>query len=441
MIRGTLSVLAALGFVVLSNPWRASVAACRGCFLAGAATADITPPVGTPLAGYGGLGRRLLIPDLLDRHPHAFWFKPSRGVHLPIMARALVLERGAVRVLWIAVDLVGVDSQLVSDLRSRLASEGHRYTAVIVAASHTHSGPGGFARSGFLGFVALDRFVPEIADHLLQGMVRATRQAEANKRPARVGGGSGAATGITTSRLDLPLDPELGVLKVVAADGTPLALLWNYAIHGTVLGKANLQFSGDLMGVAAQRLERRLGVPALYTNGAVADVSPTRRRLEGAEALGEVLAREVLAVWNRVTLEREPQLHALVERFNLPEPRLTLRACLGRWVPRALTVGLGRALPAESELVGVAVGAHAWLTIPGELQTQFGHELKAEGRRYFRGTFVVGLANDYLGYFLTREAFRRVGYVQCASLYGESGGEAVAEQANALLKRLGQSRQ
>lgn len=456
---GCVWLLAALGLFALSTaqpglsaPWRGHTRAlahaarasalsphgreCSDCLRAGAASVEITLPVGVPLAGYGGLRRRLLIPDLLDRYPYAFWFKPSRGVDLPIMARALVLERGDVRVLWLAVDLVAVDARLVADLRARLASEGHRYTAVVVAASHTHSGPGGFARSGFFGFLALDRFVPPIADRLVHGMVGAARRAELRKIPARVGGGSGEAPGIGESRLDLPLDPEVGVLKVTATDGAPVALLWNYAVHGTALQKENLRLSGDLMAAAAERLERSLGVPALYTNGAVGDVSAARHGSDGAAALGEALAREVLAVWSRVTPEAGATLSALVEPLKLPVPRLALRSCLGRWVPRSVSPGLGWALPEESQLVGVVVGATAWLTIPGELQTQLGQEVKAEGRRVFRRTFVVGLANDYLGYFLTPEASRRVGYIACANLYGEAAGAVVTERAKALLRRL-----
>lgn len=412
---------------------------CPGCLRAGAHSVDVTPPVGVPLAGYGEFGRRRLVPDLLGLHPYAFWFKPSRGVHQPLKARALVLERGQVRVLWIAVDLIGVSPVLVSDLKSRLVAEGLSYSAVIVAASHTHSGPGGFARSGLFGFLALDRFVPEVADHLLRGMVEAARQAELKKIPARVGGGSGVATGIAVSRLNLPLDPEVGVLKVVAADGAPLALLWNYAVHGTALGWNNLLFSGDLMGVAAQRLERSLGVPVLYTNGAVADVSPARHGLEGAEALGEALAREVRAVWDRVKPGGRSTLSTLKEPFELPKPRLTLRNCVGHWVPRSVTVGLGWAMTQTSELVAVAVGDHAWLTIPGELESRLGQEVKAAGRGFFQGTFVVGLANDYLGYLLTQEAYRRPSYIGCVSLFGERAGERVTARAKALIRRLGES--
>ena len=53
--------------------------------------------------------------------------------------------------------------------------------------------------------------------------------------------------------------------------------MWNYAIHGTALGRDNFLLSGDLMADASLRLERELGVPALFVNGAVGDVSPRPR--------------------------------------------------------------------------------------------------------------------------------------------------------------------
>ena len=50
---------------------------CPECVTAGAAHVALRVPPGTPLAGYGGLKRRLLFPDVLGRHAHAFWFAPS----------------------------------------------------------------------------------------------------------------------------------------------------------------------------------------------------------------------------------------------------------------------------------------------------------------------------------------------------------------------------
>ncbi|MBI2553649.1 MAG: hypothetical protein HYV92_04330 [Candidatus Rokubacteria bacterium] len=228
------------------------------------------------------------------------------------------------------------------------------------------------------------------------------------------------------------------MLKVVALDGRPIALLWNYAIHGTVLGKENLLLSGDVMGAASLELERALGVPALYTNGAVGDVSPALRGWPGVRQTADTLAREVLTTWRRTPVQRESELRAVSDRLRLPPPRLSLRNCLGRWVPGWLTVGVGWGFPSQSEMVGVAVGASAWVTVPGELQTRLGQAVKAEGRRLFGDAFVVGIANDYAGYFLTAEEYARPSYIACASLYGEGGGQIVAARAMEILGRLRQ---
>src|ERR1700674_4646023 len=63
-----------------------AAAACVDCLRAGAARGAPAVPAGTPLAGYGALDRRLLVPDVLGRHPHAFWFKPSEGTLDPLAA-------------------------------------------------------------------------------------------------------------------------------------------------------------------------------------------------------------------------------------------------------------------------------------------------------------------------------------------------------------------
>src|SRR5262249_15446430 len=90
---------------------------------AGAATIDVAVPPGTPLGGYGAFPRRAWIPDVLGRHPYAFWFTPSTGVHDPIRVRGLLLESAKVRLLWLVADLVGIDPTLVSALQSRLSRQ------------------------------------------------------------------------------------------------------------------------------------------------------------------------------------------------------------------------------------------------------------------------------------------------------------------------------
>ena len=417
-----------------------AAAAPSARLLAGATSVVVSLPEDTPLGGYGGFPRRAWMPDLIGRYPDTFWFRPSTGVHDPIRVRALVLEAGSVRVLWLALDLVGMDPTLLADLRSRLDQLGLRYGAVIAAASHTHSGPGAYARSDLFGVLALDRESPRVRGRIFSAMEEAARQAERRKRPATVGTGWTEVAGITDSRVHGPLDPELGVLKVIGSDNRPIAVVWNYAIHGTMLGRTNSKLSGDVMGDASARIEEQLGAPTLYVNGAVGDVSPRQHGWDGVAATGKLLSAAVLALWPRIASDPDQRVMTGAETAALPAPALELRNCLGRWIPRGTRLGLHSALPAAAAIAVVSVGRSAWVTIPGELDTQLGLDIKTAGRARFARTFVAGVANGYQGYFLAAQHFRTPSYVSCGSLYGERGGEIVRDAAIGGLRELGERR-
>src|SRR3954470_1193740 len=98
--------------------------ACAGELRAGVGRADITPPVGTPLGGYG------------DRKG-----APSTGGHDPIMAKALVLDDGATRLAVVTTDLVGISPEMTGRV-AELA--GFPRERLLLCASHTHSGPGAY---------------------------------------------------------------------------------------------------------------------------------------------------------------------------------------------------------------------------------------------------------------------------------------------------------
>ena len=141
---------------------RAAAAPPTPSLTAGAASVEVALPDGPPLAGYGGFPRRAWFPDVLGRHPHAFWFRPAQGVHDPVRVRALALADARTSVLWLSIDLVGMDPSLTAELGERLRRAGIAYSTLIVSASHTHSGPGAYVDSALFAFVALDRPSTEI---------------------------------------------------------------------------------------------------------------------------------------------------------------------------------------------------------------------------------------------------------------------------------------
>jgi hypothetical protein len=432
----TAAALAASLLGLAPTATAAPTAACDTCLRAGAARVAFAVPPGTPLAGYGDRVRRLLVPDLLGRYRHAFWFRPHAGSLDPIGARALVLESEGHRLTWLAVDLVAVDRAFTARVSQALQAAGLSPGTLMVSASHTHSGPGAFMQSGVLGIVAVDRQDRDVTDALVGSLVEATRRAEAAKVPARMASASVTAPELTTGRLGQPVDPEIVVLKIVSDSGTPIASVWNYAIHGTMLPAVNLRLSGDVMGVASRELERITGVPALFVNGAVGDVSPARHGEVETASAGRELAAAVRSGWDAATHPKPAALSVARARVVLPPPVLSVRNCVGRWVPRRLTVPLGGVIPREAELVAVRLGRVAWVAVPGELQSRLGETIKRAGRPALDRVLVAGLSNDYLGYFVTAADYQRVTYVACASLYGPEAGARLTEAAADLIHRL-----
>ena len=419
------------------GPRRARAAEPAATLRAGAARVAFRVPAGTPVAGYGSVRRRRLFPDVFGLRPYAFWFKPHEGELDPLGARALVLDDGRARLVWVAVDLVVVDRAFVRAARRRLEAAGVPPGALIVSASHTHSGPGAFVESRLMGIVATDRYEDAVRRALLDAVVEATRRADAAKAPAWVGARVVQAPPLTRGRLGRPVDEDLVVLRLASPAGAPIALLWNYAIHGTMLGPRNLAYSGDVMGVASQELERRLRVPALFVNGAAGDVSPSGHGRAAALAAGRVLADAVEAGFARAAPVPVRALALGTTRVALPRPYLSVQNCVGRWVPRGLTLPLGSALPREAELVAGALGGAAWVTVPGELQARLGREVKEAARATGARGFVAGYSNDYLGYLLAAEDYARVAYVACGSLYGPDAGALLTRAASALIRSVG----
>jgi neutral ceramidase len=408
---------------------------CAECVTAGAGYAAFRVPPGTPLAGYGGLQRRLLFPDIFGRYRYAFWFRPSAGQHDPVGARALVLENPKARVAWVTVDLIAVDRAFTTALQERLTATSFPPATLIVSASHTHSGPGAFMDSELSGLLAVDRMDSTVRSALIEGVAAAIRRADGARAPALFAATRVTAPAVTSSRIREPLDPEIVVLKITRTDGKPLAVVWNFAIHGTMFPAGSLQLSGDVTGAASAMLEQRLGVPALFVNGAVGDVSPAGHGLTALSETAGALAAAVETGWAEARAVPAVRLHVTRQTVALPRPAVSLKRCAGGWVPGFFALPLF-GLAAETELIGAAVGDTAWVTIPGELQTSFGLAIKRELRGLFGAVFLAGLSNDYLGYFMGPEAAASKSYVACATLYGPDTASCLADGALDVFYRL-----
>lgn len=379
--------LLAAALMLLAVPARA------GELRAGVARVEITPPVGTPLGGY-----------------QARLGKPSTGKHDPIYAKALVLDDGETRLGIVTTDLVGTNPRMVQRVAELSGLPPER---LLVSASHTHSGPGAYGEGPFAAIV-LGAFRQPVFDSMAEGMARAVKQAVENLQPAALAIGESRLPKFMRNRRKSRIkDPALWLLRVDTRAGKPLAALVNLTAHGTVLDEKNMEFSGDWMAFTQAYLEAQVpGLTALYTNGAEGDISPNipdnSSHFEGARLHGEMGGKAALELYR--TLSPKPEARLAVKTAPLALPRTT----------GAKLLGAGE----TTRLQCLAINEALLIAVPGEPITQLGLLLKAHARRQgYAYPVVIGLANDHLGYLLTRSEMKKGGYEAGMSFFGEGFGE------------------
>lgn len=419
-----------------------------GDLLAGAANRVITPPAGCPLSGYGD--RLKLVPFSYHPFKDPFYYsklyKPSLGTHDDLTAKALVLDNGERRVAIVAVDAIGITQFIYESVLARISVLGFTRDSFILCGSHTHSANGDAADTFFWSLVTVDLFDARIFDPMIDKIVYAIEDAVDDLEPSRIGIDTGTDyLGISSNRRGDPvLDSEIALIRVDAIDGSPKAVLFNFAIHGTVLGGGNLLFSGGNMGYAERYVEAALpGIVAMFTNGAEGDVAPSggvgNDDWEEAESIGEKLGSMVLDIRGGVTTETSIELDGVHEFIDLPDPffRPAMFEEDLEWL-YWFTISLGGLVEQDNtNFTGLRIGSAVLLTIPGEAITQIGLDVKGHAEALgYEDAFVVGLSNGHIGYITTEEEYWQGGYESGATLHGETTGEVITSACTDLVDLL-----
>ncbi len=436
--------------------------------LAGAATVDITPPVGVQLDGYGARAQS------------------SQGVHDELVARALVLEQGDETAVIVSCDLLGTHPWIVAEVRARAAAaHGVRPAGVLVAATHDHAAPVGL-RAGMLG--QLDE---SLAETLVGRICGAIEEAWRVRRRASIKHASTTVDTISLNRRDpeWPKDAALHVVSLDGADG-PVATVLNFACHATVLDATNLLLSGEFPGAACRLIQRETGAPCVYLNGACGDVNPVwiaqdfaaverAGQIIGAQALrlaaemralgpgqrshnirwdefpevaplGRLVAPSLRAARREITLPRrefEPDA-AYVTRIEeadaangaapagSPERRAST-ASLTRFKTERWAAAWARHAPppAPTEVQVVRLGdGLALLGLPGEF---FGETAQAiREAAPFDDVLMACYANDYVGYVVPGHAYDEGGYEPGMTPYTPAADAMIRDAAKALLMEI-----
>ena len=330
---------------------------------AGYGARAFTLPARTSLAGWGSRPRRVRLPafggaGVIGRASQRWMAAPGAdGVpRIPMFrasdedargdvlgARALVLRpaaaSGGAPAAIVRLDLVTSDGPLHTAIAAGLADLGFLPETVLVAATHTHSGPGGYASSPLSALLGTDHFRADVFAAIRDAAVAAARAAFDAAEPARIAlvrardRAAGAPILARNRRAEDPLqiDDRVYVLRVDAVAGDrPIACVLNYPIHPILHARRHMAFDRDLAGGLEDALEAALGegMPVLFLNGAQGDITAPAVAAPDVEAriarlastFAEAVAPAVRAA--RGTGVTEARLACCMVRRDLGTPRL-----------------------------------------------------------------------------------------------------------------------
>ncbi|WP_221194843.1 neutral/alkaline non-lysosomal ceramidase N-terminal domain-containing protein [Hoyosella altamirensis] len=193
------------------------------------------------------------------------------GIHLRLRARAFIVDDGTKRVVFVSADLGMIfDAVRQAVLAELSGSFGSLYGEqnVLLTATHTHAGPGGFSHHLLYNLAPLG-FHEKTFRAVVTGIVAAIGKAHDAMAPGSLAFGQTELWDASVNRsrpaFDLnpledqrefprAIDPAMTVLRF-RQGSTDVGAISFFATHGTSMTNTNRLISGDNKGYAAYRWE------------------------------------------------------------------------------------------------------------------------------------------------------------------------------------------
>ena len=341
---------------------------------------------------------------------------PMLAIHDSLHARALVLDSAGSRTILVVADMIILPDAVYDRLIARIAAQyGVAKDHIWLAATHCHTVPWTMDKG----------YEQTVSD----GVMAAIQQAATREEPVSIGRGDGQAY-ININRDEQvgsaftlgqdprgPSDKTVRVVGFFRTDGSPLAILANYAVHAVSLhssktspGGDGAMVSADIPGVADSYVDAHYGTDrtmTFWTSGAAGDQNPilmsyysepdssgkmSTSDMKSAgfmitQRLGESLAREIIRVTDAMT----PQTVTTPVRAG----QLSL-TCPSKADPAV-------SLPIRLSYLGI--GPVDLLAVSGELVTGTDRHLRAKTGR--RSPVLLTLTNGYDGYLPDDASYTR----------------------------------
>jgi hypothetical protein len=434
----------------------------------GIAQVNFTPRIGLPLAGN-------------YRDDYA-----ARGVHDPLYSKAIVIRNSAGhQVALLVLDICVLNRQNTAFMKQLIYNAtGIPPSQVLIAATHTHSGPS----PATLGI--MPRSSDTDTRRFLQKAAGAVGLACRKMKPSSLHVGfttenrlsyirrllcKDGKTHMNWEKLDprfvvKPLgriDPQVIALAVQNKDKRR-AIVVNFGLHPAVLAGDNWLYSADYPGYLAEAMQKTSGrdLCTLFFNGCCGNVNHIDysdllqgRGFQMTQRIGYMLAADTQETLTKSVEVKGSAVRAVSKLLALK--RIKISEAKYRWSKKVLAAekkkrtkgqvdGLPDAFYATvyqqmyheqhqddfAEIMVIRVGELGIVGLPGEAFCELGIEIKKKSPA--KHTMVIELANDAIGYLPIRKSFKQGGYEPSigSTKYVPGTGEKIAATAVELLKKL-----
>ncbi len=362
--------------------------------------------------------------------------RQSTGVHDHLYHRIVAMDDGNTQFFLVSTDIALFSPSVYDEIVSALEAEtGITPLQVWWTTTHTHSAPE-VGPPGLPAAFMAERYNhdhnTEYTARVRESLTRGIKEARANLQPARLGLGWGMAMANINRRArdlegpaflgmnpDGPVDRQIGLIRLEKSDGKLLALIANYAMHGTVLGGQNQLISGDAPGIVEDYVEQKLGAPMLYINGAAGNLAPIYSVYPDFASghLGQfrvLLGDRIIAANDLIGRTTSDVRLSLGEQIvETPrKPNMGWAPDLGKYLR---TTSAGEAvIRLPIRFLQVNDEAAIWAA-PLELFCEIA--MRVRNLSPFPYTFYFGYCNGWLGYMPTQAEFADGGYEPSVSPY------------------------
>lgn len=420
-------------------------------FRAGAATSNITPPLGSPIVG-------------------GFVPFPATHVHDELHARCLVLDDGKTKLVLVVCDLLGIDRLVSDEARDLIHKDlGIPIENVLISATHTHSAASALGKDARLISDSMDEYQRFVARRIVDGVKRAHNLL----RPAQIAIGSAEAPEHVFNRRwhmkpgtipanpfggmdkvkmnppagspDLldpagPTDPVIPFIALREPAGKPIAVFSTYSLH-YVGGVGSGHISADYFGMCCDALARLLKADAqtpafvaMMSNGTSGDINninfrkprPKQDAYAQMKFVADDVAQKVHAAMAKLEYRDHVSLAARYRELPVATRRPTPE--LMDWAKKKIADGpmvKGKAdlsviyaertlsmakhpeklkMPLQAMRIGDAVLA----SMPCEIFCEIGLDFKKRSK--LQPAWLVSLNHGYYGYLPTPKQHELGGY-------------------------------